>query len=60
MNDLKVIPAYFIIGSKSYKNLEATDHSEIKNYNITLLTYENLIHIALNTYKTAIDDSEIQ
>ena len=60
VNDLKVIPAYFIIGSKSYKNLEATDHSEIKNYNITLLTYENLIHIALNTYKTAIDDSEIQ
>ena len=56
VNDLSVIPAYFIIGMKSHNKLDATDFTDIKRDNITLLTYDNLIHIALNTYKTAIED----
>lgn len=56
INDLSVIPAYFIIGMKSHNKLDATDFTDIKRDNITLLTYDNLIHIALNTYKTAIED----
>ena len=56
VNNIKDIPAYFIIGSKSHEKLEITELNEIKDNNIKLLTYNHLIHIALNTYKTAIQD----
>lgn len=56
VNNIKDIPAYFIIGSKSHEKLEITELNEIKDNNIKLLTYDHLIHIALNTYKTAIQD----
>ena len=54
VNNIKDIPAYFIIGSKSHEKLEIT-LNEIKDNNIKLLTYKHLIHIALNTYKTTLN-----
>lgn len=56
VTDLSAIPAYFIVGMASHQKLKITDFSDIKRDNIILLTYDNLIHIALNTYKTALDD----
>lgn len=55
VNNIKDIPAYFIIGSKSHEKLEITELNEIKDNNIKLLTYKHLIHIALNTYKTTLN-----